>query len=542
MCGHKPVVSDSAFREFLFPPNFYCEKQFPPFSLIFFRTNRIQKERERGKIKCVRSQSHWGCSCPTTSLVRSLSGVEATEIGTWRPGGRKNRFRRSSEGLFRGSIGMDEYGENNPALMRPANVQGLGNGRRALRDIKNMAGAPPFPPGINKRGLPEKPCIEEKTKQLVGHRPITRRYAASLANKLPRHEVPNPRPSGLENEKPKKTISSDSAQNQFENFTVIDLDEDMETSDTALPSYVKHTEAMLEEMDAMDNCDLEEVEMDDLDAEAIHDIDSCDKKNPLAVVEYIEDIYNYYRKTEGLGCVNPNYMEHQSDINEKMRGILIDWLIEVHYKFELMDETLFLTVNLIDRFLDRQSVVRKKLQLVGVTAMLLACKYEEVTVPVVEDLILISDRAYTREEVLAMEKLMINTLQFNMSVPTPYVFMKRFLKAAQSDRKLELLSFFMVELCLVEYEMLKYPPSLLAAAAVYTAQCTLSRYRAWSGASEWHTNYSEEQLIECSRLMVDFHRKAATGKLTGVHRKYNTFKFGYAAKAEPAQFLSETRL
>lgn len=81
---------------------------------------------------------------------------------------------------------------------------------------------------------------------------------------------------------------------------------------------------------------------------------------------------------------------------------LYNFLWQVHYKFELMDETLFLTVNIIDRFLSRQTVIRKKLQLVGVTAMLLACKYEEVSVPVVEDLILISDRAYTRHEVLEM--------------------------------------------------------------------------------------------------------------------------------------------
>lgn len=135
--------------------------------------------------------------------------------------------------------------------------------------------------------------------------------------------------------------------------------------------------------------------------------------------------------------------------------------LQVHYKFELMEETLYLTVNLIDRFLSVHQVVRKKLQLVGITAMLLACKYEEVSVPVVEDLILISDKAYSRKEVLDMvcdstlcfikilirkkgdryihldlqEKLMINTLQFNLSSPTPYVFMRRFLKAAQSNRK-----------------------------------------------------------------------------------------------------------
>lgn len=77
-------------------------------------------------------------------------------------------------------------------------------------------------------------------------------------------------------------------------------------------------------------------------------------------------------------------------------------LFQVHHKLDLMDETLFLTVNIIDRFLEKQVVPRKKLQLVGVTAMLLACKYEEVSVPVVEDLVLISDRAYTNGQILEM--------------------------------------------------------------------------------------------------------------------------------------------
>lgn len=135
--------------------------------------------------------------------------------------------------------------------------------------------------------------------------------------------------------------------------------------------------------------------------------------------------------------------------------------MKVHYKLELLEETLFLTVNIIDRFLAIENVARKKLQLAGVTAMLLACKYEEVSVPVVEDLILICDRAYTRADILEMVKVLyiltfmqkkkkgiceltltflqerkiVNTLKFNMSVPTPYCFMRRFLKAAQAEKK-----------------------------------------------------------------------------------------------------------
>jgi len=274
--------------------------------------------------------------------------------------------------------------------------------------------------------------------------------------------------------------------------------------------------------------------------EPLMDIDRADSGNPLAATEYVEELYKFYRENEAKSCVRPDYMSSQQDINSKMRAILIDWLIEVHYKFDLMDETLFLTVNIIDRFLDKEVVPRKKLQLVGVTAMLLACKYEEVSVPVVEDLVLISDRAYTKGQILEMEKLILNTLQFNMSVPTPYVFMKRFLKAADADKQLELVSFFMLELCLVEYQMLNYQPSHLAAAAVYTAQCAINRCPHWTKVCESHSRYTSDQLLECSRMMVDFHQKAGTGKLTGVHRKYSTYKFGCAAKTLPAQFLLES--
>nr|GMD26040.1 G2/mitotic-specific cyclin-2-like [Ipomoea batatas] len=240
---------------------------------------------------------------------------------------------------------------------------------------------------------------------------------------------------------------------------------------------------------------VKDINLEDIsEEEAVMDIDSCDMNNPLAVKEYVEDLFAYYRNVENFSCVSAGYMAQQFDINERMRAVLIDWLIEVHNKFELREETLFMTVNLIDRFLEKQTVMRKKLQLVGMVSMLLACKYEETAVPSVSDFIYISGEAYTRKEVLDMESLMLKTLQFKLSVPTPCVFMRRFLKAAESDKKLELLSFFLIELCLVEYEMLKCSPSLLAAAAVYTAQCTLYGVKQWSKTFEWHTGYSEHQL------------------------------------------------
>ncbi|VVA10026.1 PREDICTED: G2/mitotic-specific [Prunus dulcis] len=443
--------------------------------------------------------------------------------------------------------------ENRSNLVRPTTMQGglnVGTGklgqqqvrhtRRALGVINgSLVAAQGYPCVVNKRAFPEKREFYEKKQADPAHRPITRKFAAQIES-TQQHCAKETKLTELPNT---------SAINSTGFGDCIFIDEECESpedqADQPEPMFLEQAETVPDEAD-----DTKEIEMEDIVEEPIVDIDGCDLKNPLAVVEYVEDLYAYYRRMEGFSCVPPNYLEQQFDINEKMRAILIDWLIEVHDKFELLKETLFLTVNLIDRFLSKQTVVRKKLQLVGLVAMLLACKYEEVSVPVVGDLILISDKAYTRKEVLEMENLMLNTLQFNMSVPTPYVFMKRFLKAAQSDKKLELLSFFLIELSLVEYEMLKFPPSLLAAAAVYTAQATLYGFKQWSRTCEWHTSYSEDQLFnflncgnrECSSLMVGFHQKAPTGRLTGVHRKYCTSKFGFTANSEPAQFLIQTQL
>ncbi|GJZ47719.1 G2/mitotic-specific cyclin-2 isoform X2, partial [Tanacetum coccineum] len=192
-----------------------------------------------------------------------------------------------------------------------------------------------------------------------------------------------------EGKKPKIHIIPDETDD--EDYSIIDVEYFNK------PMFLQHTKAMLDKIDKMD---------EDVYEEPLMDIDEADKNDPLSVVEYINEIYAHYRKQE------------------------------VHYKFELMEETLYLTVNLIDRFLERQPIARKKLQLVVVTTMLLACKYEEIYVPVVEDFIVISDKAYTRDEVLMMEKEMVNTLQFNLSYPTVYVFIKRFLKAAQSSHPL----------------------------------------------------------------------------------------------------------
>ncbi len=168
-------------------------------------------------------------------------------------------------------------------------------------------------------------------------------------------------------------------------------------------------------------------------------------------------------------------MGGQTDINDKMRAILVDWLVEVHLKFRLLSETMFLTVNLIDRFLAIKPVTRNKLQLVGITAMLLACKYEEIHTPEVRDFVHVTDRAYSREEILRMERLMLTMLDFNMSASTPLHFLRRISKASFSDSRTHTLSKYLSELTLTEYSMLKYLPSQIAAASVYVARSMTGR-------------------------------------------------------------------
>ena len=185
---------------------------------------------------------------------------------------------------------------------------------------------------------------------------------------------------------------------------------------------------------------------------------SRDAEVDQAVVPYLTEIHRHYRETEGLKHASPSYMSKQADINVKMRSILIDWLVEVHLHFELMPETLYLTVNLIDRFLEKEQIMRNKLQLVGVTAMFMASKYEEIYAPECRDFVYISDKAYTRDEILRMEGLMLARLNFQLTAPNAFVFVKRFAKVAgiatTPRSTTELLANYLVELTLQDYKML----------------------------------------------------------------------------------------
>ncbi|XP_011014065.1 PREDICTED: putative cyclin-B3-1 isoform X2 [Populus euphratica] len=245
-----------------------------------------------------------------------------------------------------------------------------------------------------------------------------------------------------------------------------------------------------------------------------------DTFNQLEVAEYVDEIYEYYWVLEVQNLCLENYMAIHTEITPQMRGIVINWLIEVHFKFELMPETLYLMVTLLDRYLSQVEIKKSELQLVGLTALLLASKYEDFWHPRIKDLISISAESYTRGQMFVMEKLFLKKLKFRLNEPTPYVFMLRFLKAAQTDQKLEHLAFYLIELCMVEYKALKFKPSMLCASAIYVARSTLQVSPAWTPLLTRHTHYQVSQIRDCAEMILRFQKAARTSQLRVTYEKY----------------------
>lgn len=262
------------------------------------------------------------------------------------------------------------------------------------------------------------------------------------------------------------------------------------------------------------------------------DIDKDDSSNPQACVEYVNDIYQHFFATEGKAGPSANYISKQADINEKFRAILVDWLVEVHLKFRCKTETLYLCVNIIDRYLERVQVSRGKLQLVGVTCLLLAAKYEEIYPPEVRDLVYVTDKAYTRQQILQMESSVVNTLGFKMTVPTHYKFLVRFIKAAQCDTRTKLIAYYFCEKTLCEYSMLKYKPSEISAAAVYLAMRAVHSPNRWTPTLEHYSKYTLSDIMPCARDIVNIVQNPGTNaNLNAINKKYSAQKFGDAAGA-----------
>ncbi|XP_047156529.1 cyclin-A2-4-like isoform X2 [Vigna umbellata] len=269
-----------------------------------------------------------------------------------------------------------------------------------------------------------------------------------------------------------------------------------------------------------------------------------DLGDPLLCSLYAADIYDTMRVAELARRPYPNFMEMvQRDITQSMRGILVDWLVEVSEEYKLVTDTLYLTVYLIDWFLSKNYIERQRLQLLGITCMLIASKYEEINAPRIEDFCFITDNTYTKAEVLKMESQVLKSSEYQLFAPTIKTFLRRFLRAAQASYKdpnleLEYLANYLAELTLMDYGFLNFLPSIIAASAVFLALWTLDQSNhPWNPTLEHYASYKALDLKTTVLALQDLQLNTDGCPLTAIRTKYRQDKFKCVAALSSPKLL-----
>jgi G2/mitotic-specific cyclin 1/2 len=274
--------------------------------------------------------------------------------------------------------------------------------RRALGDVTNAAkGAEVVQEG--KKAIATKAGLQSKVAQSAagGVQKLSRTNSSRAALGVKDNNV-KPKASSAEVKKPGSGsgVLGTSKRRTQTSTSTIPSSKDATPDVEERPRKKSITQEVVEEAHAQAHVEVEVV--DDVH-DIVADLDAEDLEDPSMCAEYVREIFEYYYALEDATQPNPNYMNHQDDLEWKMRGILVDWLIEVHTRFRLLPETLFLAVNIVDRFLSQKVVPLDKLQLVGITAMFIASKYEEVLSPHVGNFVHVADDGFTIEEVLSAE-------------------------------------------------------------------------------------------------------------------------------------------
>lgn len=234
------------------------------------------------------------------------------------------------------------------------------------------------------------------------------------------------------------------------------------------------------------------------------DLDQDDHDDPLMVSEYVVEIFEYLHKLELETLPDPNYLHWQKNLKPKMRSILVDWMVEVHMRFRLLPETLFLAINIMDRFMSKEIVQVDKLQLLATGSLFIAAKYEEVYSPSIKNYAYVTDGGFNEEEILNAERFILEILQFSMHYPNPMNFLRRISKADDYDVQSRTIGKYLLEVSVIDHKFIGIPPSQCAAASMYIARKML-------GKNEWDGNlihysggYSEEDIKECCEMMINY--------------------------------------
>lgn len=253
------------------------------------------------------------------------------------------------------------------------------------------------------------------------------------------------------------------------------------------------------------------------------------------VAEYGDEIFGYMKSLEQRMTPNPRYMDQQQEIQWSMRAVLVDWVIQVHQRFSLLPETLFLTINYIDRFLSCKIVSLAKLQLVGATALFIAAKYEEVNCPTIQEIIYMVDGGYSVDELLKAERFMLSMLQFELGWPGPMSFLRRISKADDYDLETRTLAKYFLEITIMDERMVGCAPSFTAAGAHCMARMMLGKGD-WSLPHVHFSGYTYGQLRQLLQTILECCENPRKHH-SAVYEKYADRKFKRASTYVEGQMI-----
>ncbi len=234
--------------------------------------------------------------------------------------------------------------------------------------------------------------------------------------------------------------------------------------------------------------------------------DKLDQRNPQLISDYAPDIFQHMRDVEQYYMVAPDYLANsQKEIKDTSRAFLVEWMADVHRKYKLRPDTLFLSVNACDRYMSQVEIPKRKLHILGMTSMMATAKYEEIYPPTLKDLMECSEGKFTREDVITMETKLLSTIDFDFMSPTTFQFLKRFEKmiSAFQDPKVFYFSRYLSEICLLDASLLKFPPSVIALSCLSISAKTVTGY-IYKTNQITSMGITEDQLQLCMKEVRSF--------------------------------------
>ncbi|XP_064084485.1 G2/mitotic-specific cyclin-B3-like isoform X1 [Macrobrachium nipponense] len=253
--------------------------------------------------------------------------------------------------------------------------------------------------------------------------------------------------------------------------------------------------------------------------EGVDDYDREMENDLYAVATYAQDIFKYYKEREGKFTIS-KYIDTQPEVSKSMRSILVDWMVEVQESFELNHETLYLAVKIVDLYLSRYIIKRDQLQLLGSTALFIACKFDERTPPYADDFLYICDDAYKRKELLSMEIKVLKVVGYDLGIPLSYRFLRRYARCAKVSMEDLTLTRFILEMSLMDYDLIDASDSALAAAALFFTRI-IRGDPTWSPTLQYYSGYSMEDLYHLVHHLHNMILQPPKDHLKTIRNKYS---------------------